>query len=295
MAKKRAAHMNNNISVLFVIVSVLLSSCKFEQVTFVKHLGGTGFDRGVTVEELRQGGGYIITGYTTSRGAGDEDVLLVLTELSGDTIWTKVFGGRGKNNGWAVRQTNDGGYIITGYTNSFGAGGMDVYLIRTDAGGDTLWTKTFGGERDEFGWDIRKTADGGFIVAAQTSSLGNGELDAYLIKTDLDGNEEWAKSYGGDKVDRIFSVRQTPDGGYVAVGITYSFGAGDQDAYLLKVDASGEQEWFKTFGGAAYDVGHSVALTKDNGYLITGYGQSFSKYGKRDVYLIKTDATGQEQ
>lgn len=263
--------------------------------TFSKHLGGAGFDRGVTGEELQRGGGYIITGYTTSSGAGGEDVVLVRTDPSGDAVWTKTIGGTGKDNGWAVRETDDGGYIVAGFTNSFGAGEMDVYLIRTDTGGDTLWTKTYGGEGEELGWDVQRTADGGFIIAAQTASLGNGEIDAYLIKTDADGKTEWAKTYGGEKVDRIFSVQQTPDGGYVAVGITYSFGAGGRDAYLLKTDGSGEQEWFKTFGGPAYDVGHSVALSNDGGFIITGYGESFAKSGGRNVYLIKTDAKGDEQ
>ena len=207
-------------------------------------------------------------------------------------MWTKTYGGEGKDNGWAVRKTDDGGFIVTGFTDSFGSGAMDIYLIRTDAEGNTLWTKTFGGAGDEFSWDIRKTADEGFIIAAQTNSSGNGEIDAYLIKLDATGNAEWSKTYGGEQIDRIFSVRQTEDGGYVAVGITYSYGAGDRDVYLLKTDASGEMEWFKTFGGPAYDVGHSVALTDDGGYLITGYGESFASNGKRDVVLIKTDAAG---
>jgi hypothetical protein len=286
--------MKTGILILLAIAAVILNNCGVEQTTFLKYIGGAGIDRGVTVEQVSDDG-YLVTGYTTRRAAGGEDVLLVRTDSSGDTIWTKAIGGKDKDNGWAVRKNADGGYIIVGFTASFGAGGMDIYLIRTDEAGDTLWTKTFGGEGDEFGWDIRRTADDGFIIAAQTSSFGEGEIDAYLIKTDSDGDEKWSKSYGGEKIDRIFSVRQTPDGGYVAGGITYSFGEGDRDAYLLKSDASGEMEWYKNFGGTVYDVGHSVALTDGDGYLITDYGESFATYGKRDVYLIKTDAGGQMQ
>ena len=175
---------------------------------------------------------------------------------------------------------------------------MDVYLIKTDSRGDTIWTKTYGGEGDEYGWDIRITQDKGFIIAAQTNSFGNGEIDAYLIKVDAEGNEKWSKTYGGNKIDRIFSVQQTQDGGYVAAGITYSYTSidpNDRDGYLLKTDSSGKQEWYKTFGKDAYDVGHSIALTNDSGYLITGYGESFTKLGNRDVYLIKTDANGKMQ
>jgi len=118
------------------------------------------------------------------------------------------------------------------------------------------------------------------------------------IKVDAEGNEKWSKTYGGNKIDCIFSVQQTQDGGYIAAGITYSYSSidsKDRDGYLLKTDASGEQEWFKTFGEDAYDVGHSVALTNDSGYLVTGYGESYAIYGKKDVYLIKTDVGGRIQ
>jgi hypothetical protein len=219
------------------------------------------------------------------------------TNSIGDTLWTKSFGGKGQDNGWAVRQVKDGGFIIVGCTNSYGAGGMDVFLIRTDSKGDTLWTKTYGGDGDEYGWDIQITTDDGFIIASQTDGIGKGDIDAYLIKTDSNGNLEWTRSFGGEKIDRVFSVRQTPDGGYIAAGITYSFTSvddNDRDAYLLKTDKSGEMEWFKTFGGDAYDVGHEVTLTSDEGYLVVGYGESFASNGTRDVYLIKTDENGEE-
>lgn len=270
---------------------------KPEQTTFIKYIGDTGINRGVTVEEL-SGGGYILTGYTTEGGAGQEDVFLIKTNAQGETLWRKTYGGKGSDNGWAVRQTDDKGFIIAGYTNSFGSGDMDIYLLKTDVKGNTLWTKTFGGAGDEYGWDVRITKDEGFIIAAQTSSVGNGEIDAYLLKVDKEGNEEWSQTYGGDKIDRIFSVQQTPDRGYAAAGITYSYtsvNSSDRDGYILKTDASGKQEWYKTFGKDAYDVGHSIALTDDGGLFITGYGESFATGGYRDVYLVKTDAEGENQ
>jgi len=273
------------------IAIVILNTYAVAQSTFQRHYGSSGTDRGVAVEETGDGC-FLVTGYTTGSG---EDVLLMKTDSFGKPIWTKSFGGKGKDDGWAFQQTPDGGAIITGFTDSFGAGGMDVYVIRTDARGDTIWTKTIGGAGEEFSWDIQKTMDDGFIIAAQTTSHGMGEVDAYLIKINSDGKQEWAKAYGGPKTDRIFSVRQTPDGGYVAVGITYSFGAGDRDAYLIKTDVSGELEWFKTFGGAGYDVGHFVTLTDDGGFLVAGYGDSFATHGKMDCYLIKTDGDGEVQ
>lgn len=266
-------------------------------ISFIIHLDIPGKSRGVTVEEVKDGG-YIITGQTSGGQYGGEDVFLIHTNERGEIIWLKTYGGSGNDHGWAVRQTVDDGYIVAGYTDSFGEGAMDVYLIRTDARGDTLWTKTIGGPGDEYGWDIRNSTDGGFIIAAQTDSGGNGEIDACLIKVDAMGNTEWTRTYGGSEIDRVFSVQQTSDGGYIAGGITYSFTSvspEDRDGYLVKTDASGIQEWYQTIGEDGYDVVHSVALNKDGGYFLTGYGDSFSASASRDVYLMTTDSQGQVQ
>ncbi len=273
------------------------TSEEITQTSFMRPISDAGLSRGVTVEQT-QDGGYILTGYTTDGEYGGEDVLLIKTNSMGETTWRKTFGGAGKDNGWAVRQIDDGGYIIAGFTNSFGSGDMDIYLIRTDDKGEAIWTTTFGGKGEEFGWDVRTTKDNEFIIAAQTTSIGKGEIDAYLVKVDKDGKEAWSQPYGGAQIDRIFSVQQTPDGGYVAAGITYSFTSvspDDRDGYLLKTDSLGKLEWEKTFGKDLYDVAHSIALTQDTGYIITGYGESFAIAGSRDVYLIKTDGKGQEQ
>ncbi len=280
----------------------LLSGCaqqkhKNESITFYKHIGDMGKSRGVTVEQTKDLG-YILVGYTTNGLHGSEDVLLIKTNAHGEILWKKTFGGKGEDYGWAVRQNDDEGYIISGYTNSFGNGAMDAYLIKTNSKGEKIWSKTFGREKDEYGWDVRITKDKGFIIAAQTNSFGNGEVDAYLIKVDDKGNELWSKTYGGHKTDRIFSVQESDDGTFIASGITYSYSsvnANDRDGYLIKTDANGNELWHKTFGGDAYDVVHCVTLTKDNGYMFTGYGESFSKQVGRDVYLLKTDHNGNIQ
>ncbi len=269
-----------------------------EQISFIKRIGNGEISRGVTVEEISDGG-YILTGYTTDGQYGGEDIFLIKTNIQGDTNWCKTYGGKGNDNGWAVRQTVDGGFIIVGFTDSFGKGRMDVFLIKTDSMGGAIWTKTFGGEGDDFGWDIRITKDNGFIIAAQTNSQGSGEIDAYLIKTDSMGNEEWSNTYGGEKADRIFSVQQTRDGGFIAGGITYSYtsiGPEDRDGYLIKTDPSGKQEWHKTFGKDGFDVVHCVELTNDEGFILTGYGESYAlSENNRDVYLINTDVYGETQ
>jgi hypothetical protein len=207
-------------------------------------------------------------------------------------LWTKTFGGINDDRGNSVQQTTDGGYIVTGYTGSFGAGSTDVYLIKTDVTGDTTWTKTFGGTSGEQGNSVQQSADGGYIIAGTTNSFGVDSIDVYLIRTDATGNSIWTKTFGGTGKEIVYSVRQTTDGGYIIGGITTSFGAGSFDVYLVKTDATGDTSWTRTFGGTSYDGGYSVQQTTDGGYIIGASSVSFGIGGSYDVYLIKTDANG---
>ncbi len=128
---------------------------------------------------------------------------------------------------------------MAGGTYSFGAGGYDIFLIKTDANGNVQWAKTYGGTSGDFAFSVQQTSDGGYIVAGWTYSFGAGGGDIFLIKTDANGNIIWAKTYGGTYEDYAFSVQQTSDGGYIVAGGTYSFGAGWDDIFLIKTDANG--------------------------------------------------------
>ncbi len=255
-----------------------------------KHFGGANADGSSCVRQTIDGG-YIVAGYSSSFGAGGNDVYVLKTYDNLAITWSKVIGGTADDMGRSVRQTADSGYIVTGYTSSFGAGNRDVYLVKIDAGGNLLWTKTFGGAGNDEGAEVQQTTDGGYIIAGYTSSFGAGAHDIYLIKTDNAGNIVWTKTFGGFADDEARSVYQTSDGGYVVNGFTASYGSGLKDVYLIKTDDNGSIEWQKTFGGNNDDLGTTVQQTPDAGYIITGQTRSFG-LAAEDVYLIRTDSIG---
>ena len=222
--------------------------------------------------------------------AGKGRITGVITDAKEHEEWHRTFGGENDDLAFSVQQTADGGYIIAGDTNSYDAGGGDAYLAKTDGEGNEEWYRTFGGNKDEYAYSVRQTADGGYIIAGHTYSYGAGERDAYLVKTDGKGNEEWHRTFGGENDDLAFSVQQTADGGYIIAGDTYSYGAGERDAYLVKTDGKGNEEWHRTFGGEVGDTAWSVQQTADGGYIIAGYTDSYGEGG--DAYLVKTDEEG---
>jgi hypothetical protein len=219
-------------------------------------------------------------------------LFLVSTAIAdpGDTLWTRTYGGDNMDWFFEVQQTSDGGYVAVGYTDSFGAGRSDVYLVKTDANGDTLWTRTYGWIYDEWGTSVRQTTDGGYIVAGMTGEFI--DYDFYLVKTDANGDTLWIRTYGGSGGEEAYSVQQTTDGGYIVAGLTDSFGAGDIDFYLVKTDANGDTLWTRAYGGGDWDIAWSVQQTSDGGYVIAGVTESFSGGDDRDVYLVKTDSSG---
>lgn len=267
---------------------VFLSSAPQEE--WNKTFGGPDDDRGFSVQQTADGS-YIVAGGTESYGAGGKDVWLIKIDADGNVQWDRTFGGSSDDVSGSVEQTSDGGYIIAGDTESYGAGDADMWLIKTDSNGNELWKKTFGGLNRDWSDSVQQTSDGGYIVAGHTSSYGAGYYDVWLIKTDSDGKELWSKTFGGSRADGGRSVQQTSDDGYIITGYTESYGADDYNVWLIKTDSDGNEQWNKTFGGSAKDQGRSVQQTSDGGYIIAGFTGSHGA-GDLDVWLIRTDADG---
>lgn len=332
--------------IIFNLVSPVISAQDYlpiEQwnITF----GGAGNDTVFSVQQTSDGG-YIVAGETRSYGAGDNDVWIIKTDANGKEQWNRTFGGTGDDGAMSAQQTSDGGYILAGKTASYGAGGYDVWLIKTNASGNRLWNKIFGGQLRDEAYSVQQTSDGGYILAGKTASYGYRGYDAWLIKTDSNGNEQWNVTDGGFDEDIAWSVRQTLGDRYTFIGTTKSFGAGnynyllteydkdgnrkwglysggasyeaavqlnqtseggyilagakqlygaeDVDAWLIKTNTNGYDEWDKTFGGTSDDRAWSVHQTSDGGYILAGQTNSYGA-GGYDSWLIKTDASGNEQ
>ena len=257
-----------------------------------KTYGDKHWEEGHSVQQTSDNG-YIILGMTFPPIEDGANVWLIKTDNNGNLQWDETYRQGNWADGRSVQQTNDGGYIIAGWTqpdNDLG----DFLLIKTDNNGQILWKKNYGGNSSEGSSSVQQSNDGGYIIIGSTSSYGAGGFDMLMIKTDLNGNFEWNKTIGGLNDDKGASVLQTDDWGYIIVGSTESFGAGDSDAWLIKTDCNGDHIWMKTFGGKYDDSAYSVDITTDGGYIIIGMTESYGAGGS-DIWLIKTDSSGNEQ
>ena len=219
-------------------------------------------------------------------------LLLFFNNTEAQITFEKTFGTTGDNFANDIQLTSDGGYIIVGtayFTNS----GGDIFLIRTNAGGDTLWTRIIGGTGIENGNSVQQTADNGFIIAG-SSTNGAGGTDAYLVKTDANGNASWSKTYGTSSNDAAYGVVQTADGGFVFSGTELQQGLNGK-AHLVKVDANGNVLWSKTFGNSTRkNFAYTLLQTPDRGFIIGGW-ENLNLGINDDFCLIKTDSNGAKQ
>ncbi len=216
----------------------------------------------------------------------------ILVNAQPPTKFFSTYGGNGYDEGYDVKQTLDGGYIITGSTSSLGQGNTDMYLLKLDSMGVKTFEKSFGGVSNEVGKSVVQLLDSSYVIAGFTSSTGVGGYDIFLVKTDKNGALLWQKTIGGTDWDFAYSMEATADGGFIIAGTTYSFGRGNADGYIVKTDANGNVVWQKTYGGLNDDEFKSVIQTTDGNYALTGYTKSYNDVDSGDVWIFKLDAIG---
>ena len=249
-------------------------------------------------------GGYLLHGDGDSYTQGAWDFLVYKVDDAGGKQWRKNYGGAGQerahgvyeNMGSSVDRTLDGGYVFGGSTQSYTHGGWDFLIYKVNAAGGKMWRRNLGGSEGDLCYAVKHTADGGYIVAGQTRSYihgSDGKEDFLVYKLDGAGVKLWRKNYGGDDQDRAFTVCQTSDGGYVIAGYSLSFSP-NYDFLLYKVDAAGQKQWRKIYGGDGYERGPHVIQTSDGRYILCGLTDTYT-HGGDDFLVYKLDNTGQKQ
>jgi hypothetical protein len=274
--------MKNIFILILVLILIIDSSANAQDILWKKNYGlSTADDIGRSVIETIDGG-IAVVGYTGSFGAGGNDVWLIKTNADGDTLWARTYGGSNGDFGYSIKETNDGGFIIGGGTYSYGLGGADFYLIRTNSIGDTLWTKTFGEVNDDFCLSLDITDDG-YILAGKKNSNLPFHPDMWIIKTDQLGNQIWEKTYAASADEIAYSIENTNDGGFIIGGTNNSV-----DGWVLKLDSFGDTIWTKIFEFRVHSIFESI----DGYYISTGIiymgGEDW------DIVLAKTDSLGNE-
>jgi len=232
-------------------------------------------------------GGYIVAGSSESFGAGSLDFWVLKLTSTGEIEWQRTYGGIYWDEAFSIQQTSDGGYIVAGFTLSFGAGDEDSWILKLNSAGDIEWQYTYGGSKHDSFHSVQQTSDGGYIVAGDTASFGDESGDIWVLKLLSTGEIEWQYTYGGIFSDYSPSIQQTSDGGYIVASSSESFDAIDSDFWVLKLDSNGAIEWQHAYGGGDNDCARSIQQTCDGGYIVAGDGTI-----NNDFWILKLDLSG---
>lgn len=307
----------------FLLLASFIGSAQAPSLQWQKALGGSAIDFfrscAVTTD-----GAYIAAGLAYSNNGnvsgmhGISDLWVVKTDASGNLLWQKCLGSSGDDEAMSINATADGGCVVTGNVeaNDYNASGVhytisssDFWIVKLNAAGSIEWQKALGGFAQDVPFSVQQTADGGYIVIGLTESVDGdvtqsyGSGDVWMVKLSASGAMVWQKSYGGSSLDLSSAVKQTNDGGFIFTGYTYSanhdvnFNHGGSDYWVVKIDAAGNLQWQKTFGGSGNDVASDIIQTADNGFVIVGYtgsnnGDVTINLGTYDCWIIKLNASG---
>jgi len=278
-------------------VFLSLTSCKEETTVppqnpstyFAQVFGGSASDRVTSVVETPDGG-LLVLGNTFSYGSGNSDIFAARLNSDGSVAWFKTYGGSGTDEAYSIVGTSDGSFVIAGYTNSFGASGVDVLTIKIGGDGNVIWSNYFRLPQDDYAVSIQEYTDGGFVLAGYSNFVPERNFDALLIKIHAGGNFEWGRVYGGVWNDFGSAVKVSGDGSLLLLGYGYSDEA-NGDINLMRIYGDGVLQWSKHYGGSGFDRAYDMQFTSDNGIIVSGHTKSFG-LGSGDAYFFKTDANG---
>lgn len=254
---------------------------------WARRLAGPGAEYGFSVCQAGDGG-FVVAGFGSGIGAGENDVVLVKFSATGSVVWSRTIGGPRNEEAYRVQRTPDGGFLIAGHSNE--STSTRFLLIKTDAAGATSWVRTYGGDAGDRAFGLCQTSDGGYALTGRTASYGGGTTEIFVVKTDGAGTLTWARAYGGASTDESYDILPMADGGVLVGGRTFSSGAGFSDVLLVRTDAAGAIVWNRTLGGAGAEDRTSLVSTAGGGYLLSATTGSFGT--GNDLWLVATDGTG---
>jgi Tol biopolymer transport system component len=244
-------------------------------------------------------GGLLLVGSTnyTHNDTAREDIWLCRTDAAGEVLWQRTHGGEAFDRAGAIIPAADGGYVILAETESFGAGGRDIYVLKVDPEGNEIWSQTFGGPKRERAGDIQPAAGSGYIVVGSTASYGSGTQDLFLIRLDADGAELWSHAFGGEHLEEGHAVHETSDGGFFVLGEVLHggglYGNQDPDIFMLRTDAAGEELWSQVWEEPGGQGGFSLLPTSGGDYIIGGILIPEGRPEQGDVLLLKINDQGE--
>lgn len=257
-------------------------------ITWERRLGGLGEETGNALVVLEDGGALVV-GVTGSYGSGGDDLWVLRIGADGDVLWQKAYGGPGEDRGLDGAITSDGGFVVAGHTDSFGMGGGDAWLLRLDRSGKIMWQRSYGGTAADTAIAVLTADTDSVVFAGSTYSSSVGGSDGWIVKVDDSGDVIWQATVGGAQFDQLSDLVRAADGSYVATGLTYSFGSGSADAWVLRLSASGVVQEQRTVGGPRTDTAWAVAVAPDGGYLLAAETESFSAAGS-DLWFLRLGA-----
>ena len=256
-----------------------------------KRIGKARKDIAYAIDESKDGALYLAGTSKSYSKEGDYDVLVLKMDKNGTLLWAKSLGGSGKDHGYDVVATQDGGAVVVGKTKSFGHGHYDFYVIKLSSEGKVLWSKAYGGTTNEEAHGVTELADGSLVIVGGTESFGAGDFDFYIVKTDRDGKKLWERYYGEKKADMFYCVAPTQDGGFTAAGYTRSYNSGKKDLTVMRLNKRGDTIWHKIVGKHNHEVAKAIVQTPDDGVLVAGSTKS-KGHGKNDFYILMFDKKG---
>jgi predicted SpoU family rRNA methylase len=277
--------------IFFQSFLVVLNGSELKQI-WQKPFGGDKDDIAYGVSPTDDGG-FCVVGSTRTIGKGKTDAIVLKMDKSGKILWKKVFGKEKKELFEDVVETADKSIVAVGSSKSYSkSGNYSIFVVKLSKDADVIWIKSFGGDGKDYARAVCNAEDGAVVIVGATKSYGKGSYDFFVTKLDKDGKIVWSKTYGGEDLDAAYAVESTKDGGFIIAGATESYGSGNSDYYIVKIDSNGKELWSKTIGGKKEDTLYGVKELKD-GYVFVGESRSYGSQ-KRDLTVLKTDKNGNE-